>query len=322
MKWSIRLAVMCLAVLTVTPSVRAGGVPRSQCFPVEGLPPPLRTRAEQALLDALDREALFTLVGGLKPVSEGFLTVRWKVGEDATDRLDETRRVLKALRCEDTVFADLQVFKAPSGTSRVAHAYVANAAALKSKVGEDKAFWLRLGLTPSAHPAAVMTAIEHAERSDRFRGYGYAFGYPRHAVDFFVAAAESEKETGVFVKRDFVNLPTHTSERGHFVWAVPKGYVETKEDRAVRDTAARVLAAYRQRRAHYIGEGKPGVVALLRDWFDDGTGLCDPTNASLAPFTPPASCPVVQWARPFEQVYPPRASSHPSLLQRRHRWVR
>lgn len=321
MKWAIRLTVACLVALLTLPQALAGGVPRSQCFPVEELPLELRAKAERVLLDALDREALFTLVGGLKPASEGFLSVKWKVGEDATERLDEARRVVKALRCGDAVYADVQVFEATFDKAKLAHAYVVNTAALRAKVGTDRAFWLRLGLTPSSHPAALMTAVERAEASDRFRGYGYAFGYPRHAVDFYVSAAKSEKETGVFVKRDFVNLPTHASERGHFVWAVPKGHTETDEDRAVRDTAAGVLAAYRQRRAHYIGEGKPGVVALLRDWFDDGTGLCDPANASLAPFNP---SPVGQQAVPsvpncISQPKSFPANRAPAFLPRRHR---
>ncbi|AWM40422.1 hypothetical protein GobsT_10800 [Gemmata obscuriglobus] len=325
MKWSITAA--CFVVLLVAPQSQAGGVPRSQCFPVEELPPPLRSRAERVLLDALDREALFTLVGGVKPVSEGFLALKWKIGEDAAERLDEARRVVKALRCGDALYADVQVFEAAFDKTKSAHAYVANAAALRAKVAEDKSFWLRLGLTPSSHPAALMTAVERAEASDRFRGYGYAFGYPRHAVDFYVSAAKSEKETGVFVKRDFVNLPTHAAERGHFVWAVPKGHGETDEDRAVRDAAARVLAVYRQRRAHYIGEGKPGVIALMRDWFDDGTGLCDPANASLAPFVPPVPLPVVAWAGPPQPTCVSRPTSASAcgtapILSRRHRWGR
>ncbi len=283
----LRWVAAVLCATAVSHPVWAGGVPRAQCFPVEELPPALRARAEGVLLDALDREALFTLVGGSKPVSEGFWSVKWKVGAESSDELDEARRVLKTFRCGDALHADMLVFRAPLDKSRLAHAFVVNVPALRAKVREEPAFWLRLGVTPHAHPAAVMPLVEAADPLDRFRGFGYAFGYPRHAVEFYVGAAEQEKRTGVFVKRDFVHLPTFGSEKGRFVWAVPKGQPETDADRAVRAAAAPVLEAYRQRRAYYVGAGRPGVVELLRDWFDDGTGWCDPANASLGAFVPP-----------------------------------
>lgn len=285
---------------------RAGGVPRAQCFPVEELPPALRARAEAVLLDALDREALFTLVGGVKPVSEGFVAVKWKVGAESSDEFDEARRMLKAFRCGGAVYADALAFRAPPDKSRLAHAYVVNVPALRAKVREEPAFWLRLGVTPHSHPAAVMPLVEAAEPLDRFRGFGYAFGYPRHVVEFYVAAAEQEKRTGMFVKRDFVNLSTFGSEKGRFVWAVPKGHEENDADRAVRAAAGLVLGAYRQRRAYYVGEGRPGVVALLRDWFDDGSGRCDPANASLEPFLPPVPPPVWCWPATPRLVLPAR----------------
>lgn len=287
MKISVRLLTFALAILAVGPAVRAGGVPRKQCFPVEELPPPLRAEAERVLLEALDREALFTLVGGLKPVSEGFWSAQWEDAAGDGGRVDETRRVLRALRCGDAIHCDVLVFAATADGKRTAHAYAANAASVRAKIAEDSPFWLRLGITPHSHPAAVLPTADRAAPSDRFRGFGYAFGYPRYAVDFFVAAAESEERTGRFVPRDFVNVPTFTADRRRFIWAVPEGHREVEEDRAVRAAAAAILAAYRQRRAHYIGAGKPGVVALMRDWYDDGTGMCDPANASFAPFVPP-----------------------------------
>lgn len=304
---------LCLAWLGAV--AQAGGVPRAECFPVETLPPAQRAEAERVLLNALDNEALYTFVGGLKPVSEGFTTLRWEAGAetgaaavagvgagvgrrpDPAAKLDDTRRMLRALRCGENIYSDVLVFKSPAGASRVAHAYVANAAALRAKIAERPGFWVGMGVTPWSHPATVQPAIDAADPSDRFRGFGYVFGYPDHAVDFFVAASESEKATGAFVKRDFVQVPTFSAARGRFVWAVPKGQGETAADKAVRDAAAPVLEAYRQRRAYYVGDGRPGVVALLRDWYDDGTGHCDPANARVGPFIAPTvvgpCCPAV-----------------------------
>ncbi|MEM9827026.1 MAG: hypothetical protein AAF958_10580 [Planctomycetota bacterium] len=47
-------------------------VRRDQCFPIKTLSTTSRKLSKQMLLNALDSEALFTFVGDLKPVSEGF----------------------------------------------------------------------------------------------------------------------------------------------------------------------------------------------------------------------------------------------------------
>jgi hypothetical protein len=56
--------------------------------------------------------------------------------------------------------------------------------------------------------------------------------------------------------------------------------VENDEDRRILEKARAVLDEYRKRRERYVGEGKPGVVELLRDWYDDGAGGCNPGIAS------------------------------------------
>jgi hypothetical protein len=130
----------------------------------------------------------------------------------------------------------------------------------------------------------VLTAIEWSERGPRWRGQGYLYGYPDYAVDFFVQAGESEARTGQFVPRDTMRVPTFGAapERSNFVWTVPRGHQANEQDRAVTARAARILAVYTERRARYIGPGKPGAFALLRDWYCVGSGgRCSPENARV-----------------------------------------
>jgi hypothetical protein len=282
---SMKNLLFCLAVwfCCVSGGV-AGGVPRAECFPIEKLPPHLQQKAEEMLLKAMDREALFTIVGGLKPISEGFYQVKWKLEAASSEgKLEEAQEILRSFRCGDRVYADMQVFKAPINQFKWAHAFIARTDSLEEKLKVKSDFWLRLGITPKSHPSMIMSTIENAPASDRYRGYGTVFGYPQYAVDFFVSASESEKATGQFVKRSFISLPTFSAVKGHYVWATPLGHELTAEDRLLQERAALILEAYRQRRELYIGPGKAGIVALLRDWFDDGTGLCDPSNALLSP---------------------------------------
>jgi len=55
----------------------------SDCFPFERLPSALQPKAEALLLKALDGEALYTIAGGLKPMSSGIYSGSIKV--DAAD---------------------------------------------------------------------------------------------------------------------------------------------------------------------------------------------------------------------------------------------
>lgn len=274
-----------LSLLLLSFQVLANGVPRAQCFPTEKLPPALRAKSEELLLKALDSEALYTLIGGLKPMSSGVASFKFAVKQPDLREIEEARQALAAWRCGDELFADVRHFAQTYEDSktkeltRAAEAVVLNLPALAAVVSKYADYFGPFGLTSHAHPMEVLMAIEYSQPGPRWRGYGYLFGFPSYAVDFFVNAGETEKQTGKFVERDFLSIPTFGAERHHFVWAVPKGYVEQDEDRAIRVRAAEVLAAYRERRARFIGAGKPGVAELLRDWFDDGKGFCLPSNA-------------------------------------------
>ncbi len=280
-----RFIFVFLSLLLLSFQTLANGVPRAQCFPTEKLPPALRAKSEELLLKALDSEALYTLIGGLKPMSSGVASFKFAVKQPDLREIEEARQALAAWRCGDELFADVRHFAQTYEDSktkeltRAAEAVVLNLPALAAVVSKYADYFGPFGLTPHAHPMEVLMAIEYSQPGPRWRGYGYLFGFPPYAVDFFVNAGESEKQTGKFVERDFLSIPTFGAEKHQFVWAVPKGYVEQDEDRAIRARAAEILAAYRERRARFIGAGKPGVSELLRDWFDDGKGFCLPSNA-------------------------------------------
>ncbi len=280
-----RFIFVFLLLLLLSFQALANGVPRAQCFPTEKLPPALRAKSEELLLKALDSEALYTLIGGLKPMSSGVASFKFAVKQPDLREIEEARQALAAWRCGEDLFADVRHFAQTYEDSktkeltRAAEAVLLNLPALSATVSKYADYFAPFGLTPHAHPMEVLMAIEYSQPGLRWRGYGYLFGFPPYAVEFFVNAGESEKQTGKFVERDFLSISTFGAEKHQFVWAVPKGYVEQDEDRAIRARAAEILAAYRERRARFIGAGKPGVSELLRDWFDDGNGFCSLSNA-------------------------------------------
>jgi hypothetical protein len=266
-------AVALLLVVLLAPAATAG-VPRACCFPVESLPADLRPLADELLWRLLDSEAVYTLAGGLKPVSDGFWQARFPADQATTPEVERVRAALGAFRCGGEVVAGVYVFDAVYDGKRSASAVVAHRPSLDVLLARRADVFAPLGVAPGANPQRVMEAVDRAPRATRWRAFGLLFGYPEHAVEFFVAAGESEKAGGGFVKRDFRTVPTWATDTGRFVYAVPKGSPERPEDVALKAAAAGPFATYSWRRPLYHGAGKPGPAVLVRDWFDDGTGCC------------------------------------------------
>ena len=264
---SIACAPRTSSVATRPSGAAAPSVAAADCFPFERLPAALRPRADEMLLKALDSEALYTIASDIKPMSSGFVSMQIKVAAPDAADAEVVRQILAAWRCGDRVIARLHHFSAVYDGARPLEGVVFNTRALRDMIGRRGAFFAPYGVTPSADPTEALLAVEYDQTSARLRGYGYLFGYPDHAVDFFARAADDEKATKQFTARDFVSLPTFTGER-RFVYAVAKDHVRNDEDRAL---SARVEAVYRDyvaRRARHIGAGGAGgVVALIREWL-------------------------------------------------------
>jgi len=232
------------------------------------IPPPAADVPDAAALSLriLDGEGLYTATGGLKPVSDGFWQTRFPATEDTSAAVETVRRRLATLPLGPDLEAGVLVFAAPFDGRRAASAFVVHRPALRALIGRRADVFEPIGVTPETPPQQVMERIDRAPRAARWRAFGLAFGYPDHAVEFFVTAGEEQARTGRFVARDFVHLPTFATDRGRFVYAVPPGHAERAEDRKLRAAAMSVLDRYRGWRAVYVGDGKAGATALLRAW--------------------------------------------------------
>lgn len=247
-------------LLVAAPSQKA---PAVECFPFERLPEALRPRAEAMLLQALDGEALYTLAGGLKPMSSGFVSSSIKVDAPDLADVESTRQILATWTCGGEIAAGLHHFEAVYQGSRSMEAVVFHRSALRNLLTRHSAYFAPFGLSPSSDPMEVVMTVEYAAPAPRLRGYGYLFGYPDYAVDFFVGASGIEP----LVPRDFFSLPTVRGER-RFVYAVPKGHEPNDADRALKAAAEAIHADYVARRARHIkGDSASGVLALVREWW-------------------------------------------------------
>lgn len=314
------LWVNLLILISLTAS-QAQNVSRKECFPFEKLTIEQRKKAEELLLKVLDGEGLYTLAGGLKPMSSGFQSFQLQVNlprmefaeaekvvgalaakkpEDLTaeeksrltqakqsvdrkqtlDKISEMKTIFEQWRCGDEIYADTHHYAQIYEGKRHYDTVVFSRPSLKRMLTEKIDFFSRFGVTPNAHPLEALYAIEYDESGARFGGYGYLFGYPDYAVSFFVQASDEEKFTGRFVTRSFISLPTFAGDN-RFVYAVPKGYVETETDKTLRAKTEKIFNEYKRRRAEYIGEGKKGVVEMVRDWFCSSQNNCSPSSVKL-----------------------------------------
>jgi len=263
------------------------GVPttaQTACFATDRLAPADRLIAERIVLEFSDREGLYTLAGGLKPVSSDVrnLTLRIAPTVDtvALARVEQLRRVADALTCGD-IGVFLQVFTATSiardsGVVRNASLVMYHRSALRGAIQRQRDFFASLGITQSADPREVIGAVENAPRADRWRGYGYLFGYPNDAVDFFVRAGVEGDSTRQLVPRDFRRIETwqRFPERAGgpavlsaFVYAVARDAPESEGDRALRERAAPIFAQYRAMRARFVRGDSTGAIAMWREWY-------------------------------------------------------
>lgn len=217
----------------------------------------------RVLLAALDSEALYTIAGGLKPVSEGFWHGNVNTAQPDLAAMSAARAALAPWR-NDTLWADVHVFHDAHDGKRAARGYVVDRHALAELLREQAAFFAPFGLGPDTHPAEVLAVVERLPKLDRHRGLGLLFGYPQHAIEFFLAAEVARDAGSTPAPRRFVQIPAFVSPTGRFVYAVGKDDPERAEDRALAAEAAPRLQRYRELRAEVREDDAEALLALTR----------------------------------------------------------
>lgn len=281
LEWSPRVAAQESTIDVVTHFVSPpalDALPRNDFFSIDSLDSKAKLLSEELLFKALDSEAFYTLVGQLKPVSEGFWGGYFSVDPAELTEIEQVRAALRSWNVPGIFFADVLVYESLQHGQRYASAYVIHVPSLKNLIERESDFFARWGITIHTPPGEIMTTIERTRRpDDRWRGFGLVFGYPRYAIDFFVTAGMHQRNSGEFVERDFRQVATFAGQSGRFVYAVPKLSRPGPEDLALQRRAALVLTEYKRLRPRYTAPTK-NPSGLLRDWMDDGHGKCHPDH--------------------------------------------
>ncbi|MBX3239251.1 MAG: hypothetical protein KIT80_18360 [Chitinophagaceae bacterium] len=244
---------------------------------------------DQALADsmfayALDHEAIYTLLDTLKPISS-VKFLRYRVAADSATaagaekivRHDSLLHPIAAYQkiCHAFSRGDWQFVLNPFARTddgyRNIEIYVVRRSRFRQLLEQKSHFFGQWGFTPDADPATVLPVIEYEKKYDRYRAYGYLFGYPDYAVDFFVdAAVQSDRDTSIgLVPRDFFAIPVWERPTGHFTYAMPKGHQPDETDSILYRKAVITLEQYKKERGRYINEqGGFNATALWLQWND------------------------------------------------------
>jgi hypothetical protein len=222
--------------------------------------------ADTLIMKALDNEGLYTVIGQLKSMS----TVRdlrlsiaqkdssIKGAASVTDinssdllKLKKYQRVVNALDFGDLKFI-MSPFKISQNGQRYIQINLYRRSLIDSLISVNQSFYGQFGFVSGTQAEILINTTEYESKYDRFRSYGYLFGYPEHAVNFFVDASISNDQTGVFVKRNFFQIPVHSNIKGHFVYALPLDSKPGPIDSAIYKRAEHSLNIYRSLRKEYM----------------------------------------------------------------------
>lgn len=220
---------------------------------------------------ALNHEALYTLLDTLKPISSvhfyrlPLLSTNKVQANIAYDSLVKLQRTINKLNTKEISFV-LNPFEREDSIYKNFELYVVRNNKLQQIIHQYQSFYSSIGISLNAKPETVLAITEHETKYNRWRSYGYLFGYPEYAVDFFVLAGKQQDSTQQFVKRDFFAIPVFAGDRGYFTYAIPKNYQTSAVDSSIYKKATQTLEKYKQLRNRSLtNEGLKAVKLFLRN---------------------------------------------------------
>jgi hypothetical protein len=222
--------------------------------------------ADTMISYALDHEALYSLIDTLKPISSVKL-LRYAIAKDSSmkdgdelvvsqdsllNKIEVYQKICAAISNGDWQFIVVP-FQRTDKKIRNIEIYVVRKSKFENVLKMYSSFFGQWGFTEKSNPAFVLTTIEYETRLDRNRAYGYLFGYPSYAVDFFVESTKIQEAdiNKKLISRDFFAIPVYAGVKGYFTYATPKGYQPTITDSTIYNKATITLEKYKAVREKY-----------------------------------------------------------------------
>lgn len=274
----------CVALFSAVSAFASVANAAEPCLPFENLPEVLRGIAEHVLANVLERGAVFTLAGGVKPVSDGIYEEEVPRGRSSAQTLAQMRTLAAAFRCEGRFEAAAVLTRPDEDGDRRVALFLADTRAFRSVLRRRATLFRRLGL--SSHDAIehVLFTVENAAEPARSRALGALYGFPYEAVESFARRAAQIERTGR-ATRDlrWVRIDGVLGDP-RFIYAVPRGSVPSAAERNLRRRCAAVRASYRRvGRALRDESGDPASpLHFVREWIRRDATIFPPLECDTA----------------------------------------
>jgi TPR repeat protein len=216
----------------------------------------------------LDSVGLYTIIGGLKPMSDIMAwdnRLTYNLEEDRKRRADYDA-ALGAVE-SDTIKA--RVLWGTGNRGKSGGLFVFRTDLVRATILAHPQVFQPEDIAPNFPVEALMRRLETRAFSNLSRVQGLLYGFPPYAVDFFCNPHRSGQPIGIGQDRKGITIPCYAA-RSDFVYVIPIDNEPAPEDREIQSTAASILAEYRQRRPRYEQtNGELAALNLINDWYRD-----------------------------------------------------
>lgn len=234
---------------------------------VEAVDPECRQLANRILTEVLEAEGLYTVVGGLKPMSS--VSLQSYSREAKVDAAELRRRYEPAARALCDEHTTYRMRFNDRGTPRWAEAWVFQHNLIRAKIREHAAILAHERLSAGMPMEVLVDRVLRYDFRDPDQVIGLLYGFPEHAVDFFCHPQKYGADhdvSPVGTDRRGIRIPTYR-EGGYFVYVVPMRAEATDTDVHLISSAWPILTEYRRRRALHLTGETVDAVGLLREWI-------------------------------------------------------
>lgn len=247
------------------------GTPCSRLFP-DTLNEHDRKLAEKYLLYFLDRDGVFTLVGGLKP--ETYLVASWQdiFKTDEPQSSEERKAILNRIMKWASSGQQFYFSAHPGDSTFNGFApAVVNIPATIEQYKRHRSYFNSQSLDLSTPDKVIEAAIRDSKRELKRDEVvnGLLYGFAHHAVLARVTGKLNYSDDAV----ESLDIPSYLG-RGEFGYDVPAGHKLNSEDLMIKRESKIIVDYYTKLRDAYVDSEGNGAIELLRKWLDNGHGFC------------------------------------------------
>ncbi len=305
-----RILFIILGLISVCYAQTGRQVNYSTYVPFSNIPDNHRKEANKILEEMLDGVGLYVILGDIRPMSMVDLSIyrenkyfnkdtlsTIKNQKQFIDKIELYSKILNEMSDGVFYFQFLSSYQVSASGNADTIIYMPQILILRKdltrkKICEKASFFNSFGIDTSSDFVEKIKSklfnIWDAENSSfnkySARAFGYLYGFPDYAVDFFEnAQADGNLTEGIGKDRKNVEIPVfsegvdyqaggrHFSSEGvnRFVYIVPMKDSLNGEDNKLIHDAQIILEKYKQKRSKYINQYGFDAISMIQDWYKE-----------------------------------------------------